>query len=89
MRNTVCFSGGNSISVIETERSRRRNKISTWFQGAGGEAGMVVGIPLRFSKLPCAPWMSHYHDFSRGNFSLLNKTRAYIKTHESSTHSLS
>lgn len=37
--------------------------------------GIVVGIPLRFSKLLCAPWMSHYHDFSLSNFRLLNKTR--------------
>lgn len=46
--------------------------------------GIVVGVPLRFSKLLCASWMSHYHDFSQGNFSLLNKTHAYIQTHESS-----
>lgn len=46
--------------------------------------GIVAGVPLRFSKLLCASWMSHYHDFSQGNFSLLNKTHAYIQTHESS-----
>lgn len=51
--------------------------------------GIVVGLPLRFSKLPRAPWMSHYHDFSQGNFRLLNKTHAYIQRHESSAHSLS
>lgn len=46
--------------------------------------GIAADIPLRFSKLPCAPWMSHYHGFSRGYFSLLNKTHTYmyIQTHE-------
>lgn len=57
------------------------NIISTWFQEKVGGAGIVVGVPLRFSKLPCSPWISHYHDFSKGNFRLLNKTHAYIQTH--------
>lgn len=91
MANTDCSSAVNIISVIETGDHGRRNIISTWFRGGegGGGVGMVVGVPLRFSKLPRAPWMSHYHDFSQGNFSLLNKTQAYIQTHESAARSLS